>query len=362
VNNELPNVGPADVRDGSFVHKFAARCVHNAIRLFGKPFRTLKEMAVASACSGSGMDFIVADAVSKALQAEGVDTKISLPFFFEMNESKRNFCVVVSELLGEQQTPHCPIGGVQPCAFGDVGYAQDETKRTCYSHPDRTHCRVFQYIDGLTGGFSCKDLSRVNPNRHKTDGKTIFESTATPGQTAQSSHGIFSAVEKWTPDWVILENVDDITDSRMRGALDSALAKFGEMHYDVKTFNLDTVDYSLPQSRKRLYIVAIRRPGRSIARTNYAETFEKIERLLKVLMTPTMGLPQTLLSPSDERLSVQLAKRCKQDEADKDWNSLSLDKHRAAWGALGKHLSAHSVRITDMNSPWYRTLTSREQD
>ena len=162
MNNELPKVGPADVRDGSFVHKFAARCVHRAIRLVGKPFRTLKEMAVASACTGSGMDFIVADAVSKSLQAEGVDTKISLPFFFEMNESKRNFCLVVPEHLGEP----CAFGdaayGVQPCAFGDVSYAQDETKRKCDSHPDKTHCCVLHYIDGSTGGFrlvSCQSES-----------------------------------------------------------------------------------------------------------------------------------------------------------------------------------------------------------
>jgi site-specific DNA-cytosine methylase len=50
-------------------------------------------------------------------------------------------------------------------------------------------CRAPLLLDGLVGGFSCKDFSRANQNRKQVQGRALIQGGASPGKTADTMKG-----------------------------------------------------------------------------------------------------------------------------------------------------------------------------
>ena len=59
-----------------------------------------------------------------------------------------------------------------------------------------------------------------------------------------------------SPDWVILENVDELVSESED--LDLLYANAAACGYDMQGYLLDSLQYGLPQSRRRLYVVFAR--------------------------------------------------------------------------------------------------------
>lgn len=92
------------------------------------------------------------------------------------------------------------------------------------------------HIDILVAGFVCKDLSRLNRN-----GKTLED-------------GGYTYAKRFRPSIVLLENVKS-----EKATWDDVVLRWNKIDYEAAWVFCDTKRYYLPQTRERMYMVAIER-------------------------------------------------------------------------------------------------------
>eukprot|EP00973_Karenia_brevis_P095391 12427110-Karenia_brevis.AAC.1 len=115
-------------------------------------YRGPKTLVVTSACSGSGMDYWICHEIG-----EQMNVCIRHAWLCDNNERKLAWL--------DQSTPG------DHCIFQDIVLCGPRRSR-CYRH--HRHCKPasgFIFI----AGFSCKALSRANPNRKTTHAKTLLQ-------------------------------------------------------------------------------------------------------------------------------------------------------------------------------------------
>ena len=81
-------------------------------------------------------------------------------------------------------------------------------------------------------------------------------------------HATLEVLDACSQEWFILENVDATAEGE-NTALGQIVLVLSNKGYDVQTFVIDANDYGLAQSRKRVYVVGVRRPSRTLAIVSY---------------------------------------------------------------------------------------------
>ena len=146
------------------------------------------------------------------------------------------------------------------------GHLQPEG-RYCAHH--QKACELPRRLDGLIAGFSCKDFSRANKARKLFHGADIFTAEHSPGQSADTIRGLLQVLDTCPPDFFLLENVDDLAMELHGEALDMLLSAGSHRGYDCHSYILDAADFGLAQSRRRLFILGMLRPGRGFKIRDY---------------------------------------------------------------------------------------------
>jgi len=100
-------------------------------------------------------------------------------------------------------------------------------------------------IDMLIAGFVCKDLSRMN-----NKGKTLDDR----GESGDTWEAIRTYAERFRPSIVLIENVKN-----EKKTWDDVVQRWSKIGYEAQWIYCDTKNYHLPQTRERMYMVAVER-------------------------------------------------------------------------------------------------------
>ena len=128
-------------------------------------------------------------------------------------------------------------------------------------------------VDMLVAGFVCKDLSSLNSRK-----KTLEDR----GESGDTFAAIYSYAKNFRPGIVLLENV-----ANTKALWDNLMLKWAAIGYKCQWLYCDTKHYYLPQTRKRMYMIAIEknRFGKGVeqAAEKWKVTMEKLRRQVRIL-------------------------------------------------------------------------------
>lgn len=321
---------------------------------------------LASACSGS----------------EGWYEAMSQPFeiFGDMHMKHFNFDVAfVCEKAPMKQNyllnlPHISVNSAC-CCFDNVMNLKNKTAR-CIRH-DRD-CEVPEEdIFSFACGFSCCPYSKLNPKANSSRGAVARvdsgESPASDG--VDTALGNFEYISKARPLMSFMENVEEFDDepqddeAALMKFIESNMAylrsKFEDEGFILASFLMNARDYGLPQSRKRMYLVAIPLDHPSLVTVPTPMLSGEIEMIVRALMLPTRALAEFLLQDDDPCVSAELERmqECKaqaKDKLDKDtkWqdeHQRVFKQHGFVWGRLKP-----IPRLAEC--PWFQAALPREKD
>lgn len=334
---------------GQVLDVYAQHATYAGVMQMGRP--SLKgDLKIVSLCSGSEMLSVAMDALSKELLKQQIHIDIRVPCICEVDETKRRWCMAVQEQLHPQDSQNM-------CAFTDVTSFIDG-EGFCERHGKT--CVLPDHLDGVVAGTSCKDFSRANPNRRRLSGDAILATGSSPGKSADTLRGTFSVIDKRTPEFVILENVDTLDEADHAAGLDFVLQELGARGYDTQAFLVDSSEYGLPQARKRVFVLAVLSPGRKFRVKNYSRFFERVTDVLLACKLRGPGLLHVLLQDDDEFVAEELEQR--QKCGPKGWDSSTIETHRREWSRVGLRWQACQPKASDKRSAWYERLNARQRD
>jgi len=123
-------------------------------------------------------------------------------------------------------------------------------------------------IDILIAGFVCKDLSRMN-----NKGKSIDDD----GESGDTWRAIYTYADRFRPTLVLLENV-----KAKKNTWDDVVERWAKIGYEAQWTYCDTKNFYLPQTRERMYMVAVESshfgPDVKSATSQWKELMRKLER------------------------------------------------------------------------------------
>ena len=123
-------------------------------------------------------------------------------------------------------------------------------------------------LDILIAGFVCKDISRLNNHQKELEDE---------GESGDTWNAIYSYTKQATPSIVLIENV-----AKDNKFWDKFYARWDNIGYESTWLRCDTKNYYLPQTRERVYMIAINRElyGAGVAQITPAwkDTMTKLRR------------------------------------------------------------------------------------
>ncbi|KAF1963578.1 hypothetical protein CC80DRAFT_433272 [Byssothecium circinans] len=213
-----------------------------------------RPLNVATMCSGTESPLIALDLQSKALEQLGMapirvhhhfsaEIDVMKQGYIERNFQPEKLFRDVREFLSEE------------ASTATTAYGAEEVV------PDQ--------IDMLIAGFVCKDISRLNNHN-----KTLDQN----GETGETWRAIYTYSKRYRPSIVLLENVrgqNAYWDKYIK-------AKWEDIEYECAWMICDTKNYYIPQTRLRMYMIAVDRTqfGKNTDRAvlQWQETMEKLQR------------------------------------------------------------------------------------
>ncbi|KAJ4383483.1 hypothetical protein N0V86_001532 [Didymella sp. IMI 355093] len=212
-----------------------------------------RSINVATMCSGTESPLLFLQMLSEALDARGeAPLRVKHHFSAEIDATKQAYI---------ERNFHPPI------LFRDVRQLGDEdatTATTAYGAEEK----IPGDLDILIAGFVCKDLSSLNSRKKTVDDQ---------GETGDTWRAIYFYAKRFQPGIVLLENVK--SDKRM---WDDVVSRWSKIGYEAAWIYCDTKNYYLPQTRQRMYMIAINRRlyGKKVkeAVTKWQTTMEKLQR------------------------------------------------------------------------------------
>ena len=215
----------------------------------------LKErpIKVATMCSGTESPLLALDEISKALQVAGHSPiLIQHEFSAEIEVFKQAFI---------ERNFHPKI------LFRDVRdfiCESSTTATTAYG----AEVEIPTGIDILVAGFVCKDLSSMN-----NKGKSLEDG----GETGDTWNAVYAYAKRFHPSIVLLENVKAV-----KATWEDVMGRWDRIGYEAEWVFCDTKNYYLPQTRERMYMVAIKRShlnkGVTQAVAQWKNLMRKLER------------------------------------------------------------------------------------
>ncbi len=105
-------------------------------------------------------------------------------------------------------------------------------------------------FDMLIAGWPCQDISVAGKMMGMSEGSDTRSSLI--WQTVR-------AIEEIEPNYIVLENVAQATSKRFKPDLDKIVNRLENLGYNIKMQVLNATDFGVPQTRKRLIIVGIKK-------------------------------------------------------------------------------------------------------
>ena len=123
--------------------------------------------------------------------------------------------------------------------------------------------------------------------------------SSSPGKTAGTLQGMVSVIEQMMPEAFVLENTDLDQDNEHREGLDHILSELAAKGYDTQAYIVNSVDFGLPQIRRRLFIVGVLSPGRKFKTTSFLNFWSRFKELRFVCrMEPRTSTMQCCQTPT----------------------------------------------------------------
>ena len=208
---------------------------------------------VATMCSGTESPLLALDEISKALVAIGhTPMQIQQEFSAEIEVFKQGY-------IERNFAPNRLFRDVR-----DFIRESATTAVTAYG----AEVDIPTDVDILVAGFVCKDLSRLN-----TRGKTLDDG----GESGDTFQGMYAYTDRFRPSIVLLENVKN-----EKKTWDDVVRRFDKIGYEAQWIYCDTKKYYLPQTRERMYMIAIERThfgkGVKSATSQWKDLMRNLER------------------------------------------------------------------------------------
>ncbi|CAN9182708.1 unnamed protein product [Alternaria alternata] len=212
-----------------------------------------RSIRVATMCSGTESPLLALDEISKALVATGrtpmqIQQELSAEIgvlkqgYIERNFAPKRLFRDVRDFIRESATTAVTAYGAEVDIPTDV--------------------------DILIAGFVCKDLSRLN-----TRGKTLDDG----GESGDTFQRMYAYTDRFRPSIVLLENVKN--EKKTWG---DVVRRFDKTGYEAQCIYCETKNYYLPQTRERMYMIAIERThsgkGVKSATSQWKDLMRNLER------------------------------------------------------------------------------------
>ena len=348
-------VPAADIINGQLLEKLAESHLNIFKEMMpNKALVAPRIITWASLCSGSEGIHFVMEAMQEAYRAAGIQVTLQQQFACEYDEQNQKW---ILELAGKKENA--------PCLFASIKQL-DGAAAKCLRH--KGTCAIGE-VDVLVYGFSCKDLSRQNPNRAKSlkDPENILAQGVTPGGSAQTFRQSLKYIDKHPPGMIILENVDGMDDNKdaPEGSdMDLCLAEFSARGYESQAFLMDNNEFGLPASRRRFYIVFLRTTGStslSLHGRSISAIFETLKKLVNVCRRQA-PCASTVLLPGDDPAVAKWLQCLVSKTSERSLSSPGAwsEHHMREFQSLGRRVG-QGVPVHVSKSPWFQTLSRREQ-
>ncbi|KAF2267412.1 hypothetical protein CC78DRAFT_512061 [Lojkania enalia] len=292
-----------------------------------------RNINVATMCSGTESPLIAIQMISKSLE------KIGKPMILVNHHFSAEIDLVKQGFIERNFQPRA--------LFRDVREFIPENAKTATTAYG-AEVPIPEKLDILIAGFVCKDLSRLN-NRPKG-----LEDEGESGDTWLAVH---SYVKKFRPSIVLIENVQNT--HKFWNAFESRWEGIG---YASTWLVCDTKNYYLPQTRKRMYMVAIEKSlyglGVNDAVDNWKNMVRQLKRQCSCPFDAFLSEDVQDLSPYGARISEVNWDLCKlrYDRIRSD-ERLGLKCPVTRWNENG------TPRPPDFaNRKWYQSQSSRVHD
>ena len=238
------------------IHDIALDMASRAIELgLGDVLRKLVGVPinVATMCSGTESPLLFLELLSEALNGVEVPSlNIKHRFSAEIDPTKQ---------ASIERNFHPPI------LFRDVRQLGDDsavTATTAYGAEEQ----IPSNLDILVAGFVCRDLSSLNSRKKTVDDQ---------GETDDTWRAIYFYAKRFKPAIVLLENVKSD-----KNVWNDVVSRWSKIGYEAAWTYCDTKNYYLPQTRERMYVIAINRNlfGKGVceAVTQWQSTMERLQR------------------------------------------------------------------------------------
>ena len=365
----------AELRTLGGLENLAAEHVHNFKQLVGpggRPIAPMHTVRIATACTGSAADRVSLSAVRKALHATLPGFDFEYVFNCEQHSTKRKWIQSLHDVMEEHDRNNSKTSAPgqardKPCLFADIQDLARGEQCPCYAHVGRKNkpglCPVGDF-DILICSTSCKEFSKMNP---KTFDTTILKSAdSAGGSSVQTFIGLCDLLEKYRPDILIWENVEDVGDTKQDGEtnLECILQQWGALGYESQVAYCNSRVYGLPQNLHRCYIVAfnVRDPktitfeDRSI--DDVCCTFTS---LLQVCQRKAECASTYLLDDGDKHVRHYL-KHLQAEAAQREEKGYNMQKHVEIALKAGIKPGSYPPPASLANNKWFQTLTMQQKD
>jgi site-specific DNA-cytosine methylase len=222
------NLPPIDNIDDAFVDMAAKAVELGLVNALNK--LNGRRINVATMCSGTESPLLAFELLSKALKKAGQPSlNVHQKFAAEIEVFKQAF-------IERNQSPEIIFRDVREFIPDDAA-----TAITAYG----AEAEIPSGLDVLIAGFVCKDLSRLNSQPKGLDDN---------GESGDTWRAIYSYAKHFRPSIVLLENVKGLSK-----LWNDVVSKWDNIGYEAAWLIRDTKRYHIPQTRERMYMIAIER-------------------------------------------------------------------------------------------------------
>jgi len=133
------------------------------------------------------------------------------------------------------------------CTFQTYKYNFPQTKHLENSIVNIRKEHIEEKIDGIIGGPPCQSWSEAGAQRGINDprGKLFYE--------------YVKIIDLFKPKFFLAENVQGLLFTKHSKSFGNIIKKFSKLNYNVVFQLLDAVNFNVPQNRKRVFIIGIRK-------------------------------------------------------------------------------------------------------
>ncbi|KAF2649386.1 hypothetical protein K491DRAFT_771566 [Lophiostoma macrostomum CBS 122681] len=269
---------------------------------------------IGTMCSGTESPLLAVQGISQALEHMGMS---GLNF---KHEFSAEIDVVKQSYIERNFRPKILFRDVREFIPNDA-----ESATTAYGAKV-----LIPTVDMLIAGFVCKDLSHLNNHQKSLDEE---------GESGDTFAAIYSYAKNFRPGVILLENVTGTS-----ALWDDLKLKWADVGYECQWLYCDTKNYYLPQTRKRMYMIAIEKsvfghgcssPFEAFLMEDHSEQYSHIARTVE----------------TDWELCRLRYDRTRSDE------QLGIKRPISQWSEIG------TVRPPDFaNRKWYYSQSSRVWD